>query len=57
MKDFAPLTLLGKGGQIMVVRADHGAKTVGEFIALAKKEPGKLSFGIGNRQHSHGAIR
>ena len=48
VKDFAPLTLLGKGGQIMVVRADHGAKTVGEFIALAKKEPGKLSFGSGS---------
>ncbi len=48
VKDFAPLTLLGKGGQIMVVRADHGAKTVGEFIALARKEPGKLSFGSGS---------
>ncbi len=48
VKDFAPLSLLGKGGQIMVVRADYPTKTVGEFLARAKKEPGKLSFGSGS---------
>ncbi|MCJ0765238.1 Bug family tripartite tricarboxylate transporter substrate binding protein [Variovorax terrae] len=48
VKDFAPLTALGKGGQIMVVNPVLPAKTVGEFIALAKKEPGKYSFGSGS---------
>jgi hypothetical protein len=48
VKDFAPVTLLGKGGQIMVVNPNVPAKTVGEFIALAKKQPGKLSFGSGS---------
>jgi tripartite-type tricarboxylate transporter receptor subunit TctC len=48
VKDFAPVTLLGKGGQIMVVNLKVPAKTVQEFIALAKKEPGKLSFGSGS---------
>jgi tripartite-type tricarboxylate transporter receptor subunit TctC len=45
VKDFAPITGLGKGGQIMVVNLNLPAKTVGEFLALAKKDPGKLSFG------------
>jgi tripartite-type tricarboxylate transporter receptor subunit TctC len=48
VKDFAPLTLLGKGSQIMVVNPAFPAKTVGEFLALARKEPGKLSFGSGS---------
>ena len=48
VKDFAPITGLGKGGQIMVVAPDFPAKTVAEFIALAKKDPGKYSFGSGS---------
>ena len=48
VKDFAPITALGKGGQIMVVNPNFPAKTVGEFIALAKKDPGKYSFGAGS---------
>jgi tripartite-type tricarboxylate transporter receptor subunit TctC len=48
VKDFAPVTLLGKGGQIMIVNPNVPAKSVGEFIALAKKEPGKYSFGSGS---------
>lgn len=48
VKDFAPITGLGKGGQIMVVNPTFPAKTVAEFIALAKQEPGKYSFGSGS---------
>ena len=48
VKDFAPVTGLGKGGQIMVVNLNVAAKTVGEFIAVAKKDPGKLTFGSGS---------
>ncbi|MEI2414627.1 tripartite tricarboxylate transporter substrate binding protein [Orrella sp. JC864] len=48
VKDFAPITLLGKGGQIMVVHPDAPAKTVGEFIEQARKQPGRLSFGSGS---------
>ncbi|MCY1209558.1 Tripartite tricarboxylate transporter family receptor [compost metagenome] len=48
VKDYAPVTALGRGGQIMVVNPQVPAKTVGEFIALAKKQPGKLSFGSGS---------
>jgi len=49
VKDFAPLTLLGKGGQIMVVNpTKSSAQSVADFIAQAKQNPGKLSFGSGS---------
>jgi tripartite-type tricarboxylate transporter receptor subunit TctC len=48
VKDFAPVTGLGKGGQIMIVSLDLPAKSVQEFIALAKSKPGKISFGSGS---------
>jgi tripartite-type tricarboxylate transporter receptor subunit TctC len=48
VKDFAPLSGLGKGGQVMVVRNDLPVKSVQEFIAYAKKNPGKVNFGSGS---------
>ncbi len=48
VKDFAPVTGLGKGGQVLVVRTDSPYKSVGELLARARKEPGKLSFGSGS---------
>lgn len=48
VKDFAPITGLGKGGQIMVVNGQSPVKSVQDFIALAKKEPGKITFGSGS---------
>lgn len=48
VKDFSPVAALGKGGQIMVVNPAFPAKSVAEFIALAKKDPGKYSFGSGS---------
>jgi tripartite-type tricarboxylate transporter receptor subunit TctC len=48
VKDFVPVTGLGKGGQVLVVRADAPYKSVADLLAKAKKEPGKLSFGSGS---------
>jgi len=48
VKDFAPVTGLGKGGQVLVVRADAPYKSVAHLIAKAKQAPGKLSFGSGS---------
>jgi tripartite-type tricarboxylate transporter receptor subunit TctC len=48
VKDFAPLAGLGKGGQVMVVKPDLPVKSVQEFIAHAKKNPGKVNFGSGS---------
>ena len=48
VKDFAPLGGLGKGGQVLVVPANASYKNVGELVAFAKANPGKLSFGSGS---------
>ena len=48
VKDYLPVTGLGKGGQIMIVNLDTPAKNVQEFIALARAQPGKISFGSGS---------
>jgi tripartite-type tricarboxylate transporter receptor subunit TctC len=41
---FAPITLVSRGAIIAAVNAQVPAHTLQEFIALAKKEPGKLSY-------------
>ncbi len=48
VKDFAPVTGLGKGGQVLVVNASAPYKTVGELLDAARKNPGKLTFGSGS---------
>jgi tripartite-type tricarboxylate transporter receptor subunit TctC len=48
VKDFAPVTGLGKGGQVLVVNAGSPYKTVVELLEAARKNPGKLSFGSGS---------
>ncbi|RYF27317.1 MAG: tripartite tricarboxylate transporter substrate binding protein [Comamonadaceae bacterium] len=48
VKDFVPVSGLGKGGQVMVVNASAPYKNVGELLAAAKKTPGKLTFGSGS---------
>jgi tripartite-type tricarboxylate transporter receptor subunit TctC len=50
--DFAPITLLAQSyGIVLMTRPDFPAKTLTEFVALARKNPGKFSYGhagIGN---------
>ena len=48
VKDFTPVTALARGGQVMIVHPRVPARSVGEFIALAKRQPGKLTFGSGS---------
>ena len=47
VKDFVPICLLVRGGHMMVVPAASPARTVGEFVELAKAQPGKLFYGSG----------
>jgi len=56
-RDFAPVSLLAKVPSIFVVHADVPARDLREFVALAKKEPGKLYYGsAGNGSAGHLAI-
>jgi tripartite-type tricarboxylate transporter receptor subunit TctC len=45
IKDFTPVTALVTLPTILVTHPDVQAKTLAEFIALAKKQPGQMSFG------------
>ena len=48
VKDFAPVSGLGKGGQVLVVNVNSPYKSVAELLAAARAKPGKLSFGSGS---------
>jgi tripartite-type tricarboxylate transporter receptor subunit TctC len=48
VKDFKPLTTLGRGGMVLVVRPGAPYKSVADLVAAARANPGKLSFGAGN---------
>jgi tripartite-type tricarboxylate transporter receptor subunit TctC len=53
-RDFAAVSLLAKIPNIFVVHADVPAKDLREFVALAKREPGKLYYGsAGNGSAGH----
>lgn len=45
VKDFAPIMLVARYPQILVVHPSLGVKTLPEFVAYAKKNPGKLNYG------------
>ncbi len=54
LKDFAPVSQVFVAANILVVHPSVTAKSVPELVALAKAEPGKLSYGhagIGTSQH------
>ncbi len=58
VKDFAGVTQLGFGTQVLVVAPALGVKSVNDFIALAKAQPGKLLYGssaVGTGSHLNGA--
>jgi len=44
-KDFAPIMLMVRYPQILVVHPSLGVKTVPEFVAYARKNTGKLNYG------------
>lgn len=51
MDDFAHLVLLGMLPNLFIVRTDHPAKTMQEFIAMARAKPGVLNYssaGVGS---------
>ncbi len=59
VSDFAPVTLLGITPNLMVVPNSSPAKTVSEFIAHAKANPGKMTFassGSGTSIHLSGEL-
>jgi tripartite-type tricarboxylate transporter receptor subunit TctC len=54
LKDFAPISQVFIAANVLAVPPELPIKTVAELVALAKAEPGKLSYGhagVGTSQH------
>jgi tripartite-type tricarboxylate transporter receptor subunit TctC len=54
VKDFAAISLIGSTSNLLLVHPSVPTATVGEFIAYAKANPGKISMasaGVGTSQH------
>jgi tripartite-type tricarboxylate transporter receptor subunit TctC len=59
VNDFSPVALIGEAGHVLVAHPSLPAKSLGELVALAKQQPGKLSyasFGNGSSSHLSGAL-
>jgi putative tricarboxylic transport membrane protein len=53
-KELAPIGLIWRSPQVLVVNPKLGVKTMKEFVALAKAKPGKLNVGsAGNGTTTH----
>jgi tripartite-type tricarboxylate transporter receptor subunit TctC len=53
-KDFAPVALIARSFNIVVVNSNSAIKSIGDLIAAAKAEPNKLSYGTyGNGTSAH----
>lgn len=54
INDFAPVTVVGRAAYFLVINPTVPAHTLQEFVALAKKNPGKFSYastGLGSGLH------
>jgi tripartite-type tricarboxylate transporter receptor subunit TctC len=58
-RDIAPVAAIARGPNVMVVHPSFPAKTVPEFIAYAKANPGRISMasaGVGSESHLAGEL-
>jgi tripartite-type tricarboxylate transporter receptor subunit TctC len=58
-RDFAPVTLVTTVPEMLVVASNVAARDMGELVALARSQPGKLNFasaGVGGLPHLAGEL-
>ncbi len=48
LKDFSPIAAVGENMLVLMVKADHPAKNIQEFIQYAAQRPGKVNAGYGS---------
>lgn len=60
LKDFAPVTLIARSPSMFAVPLESPAKSLKDYIALAKSNPGKYgsfgTYGAGTSSHIQGAL-
>ena len=55
-RDFAPVSIIAMVPNMVVVNAAVPARTIEEFVALAKAQPGKLNYGTAGAGTAHHLI-
>jgi tripartite-type tricarboxylate transporter receptor subunit TctC len=59
LRDFTGIAQVGEAPSVIAVPSTLGVKTLGEFVALAKKDPGHVNYGssgIGSQTHLAAAL-
>ena len=59
LKDFASIGLIGNGAYVLVINPSVPAKSISEFVALAKARPGQINYAVtghGNATHLAGEL-
>ena len=59
IKDFAPVTMVARVSNVLLVGPSFPAKNLGDLIALAKSKPGQLTFAsnsVGSSNHLTGEL-
>ncbi|MEK6244346.1 MAG: tripartite tricarboxylate transporter substrate binding protein [Pseudomonadota bacterium] len=59
VKDFAPITQIFIAANVLAVPSDSPLKSLAELVALARAQPGKLTYGhagVGTSQHLAGEL-
>ncbi|MGE0312880.1 MAG: tripartite tricarboxylate transporter substrate binding protein [Lautropia sp.] len=59
VKDFAPVILIGRGPNVLVVKADSPWTSVADLVDAARREPGRITFasqGVGTSAHLAGEL-
>jgi tripartite-type tricarboxylate transporter receptor subunit TctC len=59
IKDFAPVTMVARVSNVLLVSPGFPAKTLGDVIAMAKSKPGQLTFAsnsVGSSNHLTGEL-
>ena len=51
LRDFEPVTMLVKVSEVLVVHPSLGARTVKDFVALAKARPNQVTYASGGNGH------
>ncbi len=59
IKDFAPITMVARVSNVLLVGPEFPARNLGDLIALAKSKPGQLTFAsnsVGSSNHLTGEL-
>lgn len=59
LKDLAPVTMIARSPSMLAVPLESPVKTLAEYIALAKSQPGKINYGTygaGTSAHIQGSL-